>query len=244
VRKRYHSLPPDPAKLAEALRGVFGKLAGEVFGKLKDFAPTSNTLDYRAKSIIGADAWEGEMKQTLSPVVRMYLEEGYTALLSEIGFAPLLPVQRLDEAVNRAVLSLAKSTHDTTSLSVDEAIEATREAIRQGLNAGEAHDVLKDRLKDIFTDLSDNRAVLIANTESSRAKHQGELLAIDEAGLEARKVWLPDSMACELCKGFARMGGIPLDKDFGKIGSGPYSTIAHPPGHPQCRCSLQYDLSA
>jgi phage portal protein BeeE len=239
--KRYQSSVPDPRPLAEALKGVFGKLAASITGKLK--SPTATEV--RTKSFFPLETWTDELKQTLTPVLRTYFDEGMNAVLAEVGGSPEIgthAVQNLNQAVDRAVLHLAESTLSTTELSVEEAVAATREAIRNGLDHGEAHDALGDRIKGIFEDLTDRRCVLIAETESSRAKHNGELLAIESSGIEAKKVWLPDSMACDQCRKLAAKGAIPITKEFATIGSGPYSRIDHPPAHPACRCTMEYDL--
>jgi hypothetical protein len=69
------------------------------------------------------------------------------------------------------------------------------------------------------------------------------MMAMKAAGVEAKKRWLPDSMACDLCKELARKGAIPLDQPFAVKGTGPYSRITTPPAHPgPCRCSMEYIL--
>jgi hypothetical protein len=240
TRRRYQSTLPDPGALAEALRAVLGKLADSATATIKA-APQART-----KAFFPLEDWTADMKSTLTPVLRAYFDEGLNAVLAEVGGSPDIirhAVQHLDDAVNRAVLALAKSTLDTTEKSVEDAVAATRDAIREGLNHGEAHNQLAGRIKDVFEDLSTRRAVLIAETESSRAKHQGELIAIERAGVEARKVWLPDSMACPECRAMAKKGPIPLNEPFHTDNKGgPYSVVNSPPYHPQCRCTLQYDF--
>lgn len=237
--KLYQSTVPDPAPLVTALKAVFTKLADSIAGKLKNA-----TVKTKA-AFFPLEAWTDELKQVLTPVLRVYFDEGYGGVIAELGGSPGIPrhaVQNLSQAVDRAVLHLAESTLSTTELSVEDAVAATREAIRNGLDHGEAHDQLANRIKDVFTDLTTRRCVLIAETESSRAKHNGELLAIEDSGIEAKKAWLPDNMACPVCRDLAAKGAIGLDKAFSTNGSGPYAKIDHPPAHPACRCTLQYDL--
>jgi HK97 family phage portal protein len=239
--KSYRSTTPDPKPLAEALAGVFSKLGQAVLGKMSG----KQITEVRTKSFVPMADWTKEMGEALTPVLRAYFDEGMNAVLAEVGGGPDITrhvVHELEQAVSGAVLALAKSTLDTTNLSVEEAVAATREAVRQGLDAGEANRQLAGRLKDIFTDLSDRRVMLIAETESNRAKHAGELIAIEASGIEAKKRWLPDSMACDECRGLAAKGAIGLNTAFVVKGSGPYARVDHPPGHPGCRCSLQYDL--
>src|ERR1700722_5023827 len=186
--------------------------------------------------------WTEEFEK-LVPILRMYFEEGSSGIMAELGGQlGSHAVHKLDEAVNAAVLALAESTLSTTDKTVEDAVSATREAIRQGLSENEANDKLRDRIGEIFTELSDRRSMLIAETESTRCKMAGEILAIQDAGVECKKVWLPDSMACPLCRKLAAMGPIPLDKEYQVEGKGPYATTQHPPAHPSCRCTLQYEF--
>src|SRR4051812_22088934 len=128
-----------------------------------------------------------------------------------------LPVQVLDRAVNRASLLLADSTLATTDLQVAEAVQQLREAMRKGLYEGEANAQLSERVSAIFTDLEQRRAYLIAETESARAKHTGELMAIEDAGVEAKKVWLADNMACPKCSPLNGMAK-DLSEPFAVVG--------------------------
>jgi HK97 family phage portal protein len=240
--RRYRSTVPDPQPLASALGGVFARLGQAVL----DRAGAKNLAGVRGKSFVPLADWTKEMDAALTPVLRAYMDEGLNAVLAEIGGSPDIQrhaVQELDRAVGGAVLALAKSTLETTSQSVEDAVANTREAIRHGLDAGEANGQLADRLKEIFTDLTDRRVMLIAETESSRAKHGGELIAIQSAGMDARKVWLPDAMACDQCRRIAARGAVPLDKAFETNGTGPYARVDHPPAHPSCRCTLQYEFA-
>ncbi|WP_010035155.1 phage portal protein [Gemmata obscuriglobus] len=236
-RKGYKSTVPDATALVEVLKSLYARLGQDVISRLKH----ANAI--HTKSFFPVADWKDEIVRELVPVLRLYVEEGGSAVLGEIGGAlKVLPVNKLDDAVQRAALAFADSTLSTTTLSVEDAVKATREAIQSGLGQGEANAELSKRVGAIFEDLTETRAMLIAETESSRAKHAGELLAIDESGVTAMKKWLPDNMACDLCRELARKGGVPLDQPFATKGIGPYARIDHPPGHPGCRCSLQYEF--
>ncbi|OWK46610.1 phage portal protein [Fimbriiglobus ruber] len=217
--------PPDPQPLAEALQGIFRQLRDAYLTGRKAVAPE----------------WADLMGDALSPILRAYYQEGSNEIRAELGVLPPLPVNSLNQAVNQAIFHLADSTLATTELEVEAAREATREAIRQGLNANEANIDLAARIQAIFTDLEERRCFLIADTEATRAKSAGELLTIQEAGVDCKKVWLPDALACDVCRG---LDGATreLSEPFAVIGSGPYSVIDHPPLHPNCRCSLQYQF--
>jgi hypothetical protein len=147
--RRYRSTTPDPAPLADALRGVFTKLAESITAKLGK----AQDIGVRTKSWFPMGDWTDAMKQALTPVVKAYMSSGMDAVFAELGGDPSVgrhAVQELDQAVDHAVLALANSTLSTTQLSVTDAVEATREAIRQGLDHGEADAQLATRIKDVF----------------------------------------------------------------------------------------------
>lgn len=238
--KAYRSTMPDPKPLAEVLSKFFGKLGADVSARVKSVP----VVDLVTKSFFPVPEWTAQMKKDVSPVLRTYYDQGADAILSQIGGDPatrLHAVQELDKAVDKASFHLADSTLATTTQTIEAAVQQLREAVRGGLAQGEANAQLAGRVKDIFHDLTDRHAFLIAETESSRAKHGGELVAMDAAGVEARKVWLADNMACDICRQFNGKA-VDMDKPFGVNGTGPYATIEHPPGHPGCRCTLQYEF--
>jgi hypothetical protein len=93
-----------------------------------------------------------------------------------------------------------------------------------------------------------NRAVMIARTETIRASNAGSQAVWDQAkkqgllGDETRKRWLVafDERTCEICKEIARLNkaGVPLNSSF-QSSMGP---IEAPPAHPNCRCSVGLDF--
>lgn len=229
---------PDPMPLAEVLREFFREHRDELFRGFK----SSGT--WTGKAFIPLDQWTRELAAVLEPVLRVYVEEGSGNVLAALGGDdPLrrLDVLNLDRIVNGLALALADSTLATTDQLIGEAIENTREAIRQGLAEGEANRQLTERIEAIYTNLSEYRAYLIAETESSRAKNAGEVAAIQDAGVNCRKVWLCDNMACDICRDFNGVAK-ELDEPFGVLNHGPYGVVDHPPAHPACRCTLQYEF--
>lgn len=233
-KKMSEDKPDDP--LGNALSKLFSK-----YGKL-----VLNSLPQVHKhKVTPIPDWTEEMRHELTPIIRVMFDNASEDFRMSFGGdteLPLLPIPKLKAATDKLVLDLADSTLATTSQQVEEALENTRQAIHDGLDQGEANNQLTARVKDIFEELSTQRAYLIAETESSRVKHASELATAQESGLDMLKEWLPDSMACPICLGFAQRGAIPLDEPFGKIGEGSYSVIMHCPGHVSCRCSLTYKI--
>lgn len=228
-KKKSVSEAPQQEELADILRRFYERIRDRVGTSEKAFFPVQD--------------WADELAADLVPVLRLALEEGGTSILGQIGGeVAVLPVLELERAAQQAAKRLAASTLETTNLDIEAAHEAVREAVRQGLEEGEANKLLTERLQSIFTNLTEHRCYLIAETESSNAKHAGELIAIQESGVEARKVWLADSMCCEKCRQLDGMA-VDIDKPFYvDPQGGPYSVVMHPPFHPACRCTTTYEF--
>ena len=217
------------------MRAFFARLSEHVLSQTKEAAP-------EVKAFFPVDDWSSELAKELTPVIRAALTEGGTGILSQIGGidVPTLPVLQLEAAAKLAAKKLAESTLETTNLALEAAHQAVRDAVAAGLAAGEANAQLTDRIQAVFTSLTEEHCVLIAETESAAAKHQGELIAIRESGVECRKKWLADALCCDKC---AALNGkeVELDEPFHDDGKGgPYSVTDHPPKHPRCRCTLLY----
>lgn len=122
--------------------------------------------------------------------------------------------------------------------------DTTRDMLRDTIADG-----LEDKLSldDIAADIEDNfafseeRAMMIARTETTRANNQSSLIsatkARDELGIKLTKNWLStddEDVDEEICLANEDDGPIELDQDFS-------SGDDAPPGHPNCRCTLVYD---
>ena len=215
----------------EVLQTFFSKLKIHVINQQKTF--------------FNLDDWTEDLAKELEPVLRIYYTQGTDDVIAALGGddAFNLSVNELDKAIKNAAWVLAESTLDTTKLAFDTAIEQTRNAVTEGLDAHESSAILTDRIQEIFTDLSENRAYMIANTESTRCKANGELIAIQDSGVDCKKKWLPDGNACLRCLAMAARGAIPLDEPFGVFpDEGAYSEKQHPPRHTNCRCALVYEF--
>jgi hypothetical protein len=100
---------------------------------------------------------------------------------------------------------------------------------------------LTDRVKTVFDQASDNRAETIARTEATRARHTAEQVTVKDSGVVKKKHWLRSEDACPICDAIAEQypDGVAVDANFGATDYGP---IDGPPAHPNCTCSLTYEL--
>lgn len=117
---------------------------------------------------------------------------------------------------------LLKGVSDTTR-------DFVNRAVARGIDEGFSVSEIADTLKGGYA-FSEDRAYVIANTETARADVEGNLEAYREAKVEMKR-WLLGAGACELCQTNAAQGAIPMDEAFS-------SGDMAPPAHPNCRCDI------
>lgn len=111
--------------------------------------------------------------------------------------------------------------------------DATREGIRADVEAAIETGASNDRLAATLSDnyaFSDDRAEMIARTETAFADVQGNLDAYKQAGIEAKE-WKASQDACDECENLEGVI-VPIDEDFPDDGGD------GPPLHPNCRCDV------
>ena len=121
-------------------------------------------------------------------------------------------------------IAITHSTRDMLRTTV-------RDAIEQGLTATEIQTAIIDNYA-----FSPARALCIARTETAFARNRGQLAAAKSSGVVTGKRWELGEEACEECQAIAALGVVPITQDF------PGGVIA-PPLHPNCRCSLGYEVA-
>lgn len=209
--------------LVKQLRDSTTKLAKSTADDLRDLLAT-----------LEANPWDDDAREQLRQLLATIAAERSTAALDHVGdhmdvtdddYAQLLD-QANQEAVAWAqdrVGNLITEVSDTTRDAVNELVAS---AIDQGLT----NDELAEQLSDAFG-FSDDRALMIARTETANADVAGTLIGFRQSGVVAQKEWDPDAAACEICLENADAGPIDLDDDFPSGDDGP-------PAHPNCECAL------
>jgi hypothetical protein len=235
---------PSDEPLVNALKAIFEEQRRAVLRKIG--GKTATGMETKAlPALPNLDDWDSEMTARLVPIMRIYWDEAAVALIHQLGLTPdvftvVQPLLR--ESLAKATLAFCAATNATTSLDLQTALDLTRQELEQGMSVGESYNQLSQRVNAIFDTASMSRSYRIAETESTRAVFTSETTVAKESGLPVKKKWLPDSMACPICLGFAAKGALPLDQPFGVAGEGPYAITDHPPGHPSCRCALTYEV--
>lgn len=115
-----------------------------------------------------------------------------------------------------------------------------RQELERGIMNNEGVNQLKKRVTQV-TDKGKNRAETIARTEYIRASNMGEIQSIKDTGAKANKIWNAtiDKRTCNICR---RLNGkkVELNQLFEDNPSG--TRVQSPVAHPNCRCSLDYEM--
>lgn len=101
--------------------------------------------------------------------------------------------------------------------------------IGNGIAEGLSNSSIANDLQSAYT-FSDERAEVIARTETAYADVAGNVASYAEAGVEMKR-WVLGSDSCELCQENEAVGPIPFDAAF------PDGSFA-PPAHPNCTCDI------
>ena len=146
------------------------------------------------------------------------------------------------KAVSQAAFDFCDSTNDSTSLSLDKALNKLREEIAVGIvDEGEAPPALTKRVNQIFDKAEKRKAREIAQTETSRAVHAAQEASAIASGVVTGWKWLASPDACEeICLAIAaRCPTVRIGQAFAIIGHNPaYREVKFPPGHPHCGCTV------
>jgi hypothetical protein len=157
--------------------------------------------------------------------------------LVDFGQANPLAVQAASRSADRMAQVVSQHLAERVAGAVATGVE-------QGLSIPQIADAIAEQ------GFSDDRATMIARTESAYAYSEGRIEAWKETGVVQGKQWLLSPDACEFCEAAAAQfseNAIGLDDDFyaqGTVLTGTdggrmtlsYRSVNAPPLHPNCRC--------
>ncbi len=89
----------------------------------------------------------------------------------------------VDEYLLKNALDHAKGINDTTKGQL-------KDALREGIGQGEGIPELRNRVRDVFSEASTNRANTIARTETAQAFEAANQQAMKESGVVSSQSWL------------------------------------------------------
>jgi SPP1 gp7 family putative phage head morphogenesis protein len=185
----------------------------------------------------------GDMTDLLDTVTR----DGGAVALAQIGMANdeaivnLVNEKAVEWSQDRAAELVGMKWVDgelVENPNADYAIsESTRDLLRADITAaiedGLSNDDLAAQLADAYA-FSDERAEVIARTETAFADVAGNMIAYRESGVVEEKQWITGDGCCVDCKELDEET-VPLDQDF-EAPDG--DTVDAPPLHPNCRCDV------
>ncbi len=141
---------------------------------------------------------------------------------------------------NEAVEFIQDYTFNNIKGMTEDVADDLRQELERGIMEGDSISGLKERVTKVF-DVGENRAEMIARTESNRAENQGKLQAFKSSGEKYKKQWLSakDDRTSRICN---HLDGeiIGLDENFKDSVSG--WSGPSPPSHVSCRSTLLYIL--
>lgn len=231
---------PEGERIAKELRKWFRRQRRAVLEAIPKTWPLPMHLP-----LLGRREWVDPMVAAMVPLLAPYWQDTYDeskARLSRTRALDDLVVNpHLRTAIESQSFNFCRSTNESTSRKLEEALDELKHAFIQGLvDEGDAVAQLTDRVKEIFEGLTERQAATIAATEASRALHAAQEKAALESGVVAGKELLISADACDLCRMVAtEVKQVRLGQAFAVVGNHPeYSTVMHPPLHPNCRCTM------
>lgn len=179
----------------------------------------------KALDLSGLDAMSPDVQAALEQVLK---DAGYLGL-KQVGIDQ---ADALDLVNEKAVEWAAERSAEL----VTQVSEATRDMLRSDVEDAMSEGWSNDRLAGVLAEnyaFSDERALLIARTETAAADVQGNLMAYAASGVVTHKQWITGEGCCEKCD---ELDGtvVALDEQFEADGE----LIDGPPFHPRCRCDL------
>jgi HK97 family phage portal protein len=223
------------------------KVAKAFFEKYRKSALAQITKDASASVVRKAfkplDSARDELASESRPFIEIVLDRAAKQLLQRVGtdedvFSVTNP--ETAKAIDQAAFDFADSTNESTTLALNDALAKLRETMSDSLSAGDRLHEITKRVNEIFDGLSQHRAKLIAQTESSRAHHLGQVEAAKASGVVTGFEWLLSPDACPICQGL-KGKTVAIGENFttqGDDAPAAYRNVQFPPAHPGCRCAL------
>ena len=197
-------------------------------------------LDFAGWSVLA-----GDIEDTLAEIVK---DQGIAALDSvgidvtaNTDVLNVVSQDALDYGKERSAEMVGMRVNDAGELVQNpnaewQITEGTREGIRatveDAMRTGATNDEIAATLQDAYA-FSDERAMMIARTETQMAANAGALAGYKASGVVQGKLWstAEDDLVSEDCQENADAGELALEAEF------PSGDDA-PPAHPNCRCSI------
>lgn len=228
--------PPYSPELEKVLAKFFAKYRASALQQAKK----DLSANLVRKKFVPLDQARDELVKDARPIIEIFLTNGGKELMQRVGLDPdvwAVTNPKVRRAVEKAAFAFADSTNQSTTMKLNDALEALRSELGEGLSSGERLHKITAKVNDIFDGLEKSHAKLIAQTEASRAHHEGLREAAKESGVVKGFELLLSPDACPQCQRvFDSNKRIGLDGHFVE-GEGTYGNRLVPI-HPGCRCAM------
>ena len=187
-----------------------------------------NEIIDKIKAFLGV----GALKQVSDAIIRNNYMKGWDEAEKDLNMN-MVPDQN-------AIDYIQKYTYENIKGMNEDIAGKLRQVMQRGFMDGSTVDEMKAEIKNVF-DVGDNRAEMIARTETNRAANVGRLQGYQKSGVKGNKVYSAhmDNRTSALCK---RLNGQeqPLDDQFDDP-KGEWKGMV-PPAHVNCRSSWTFKL--
>lgn len=246
------ALPPVPAnhRLDRRTQGNVRRVVAQAFAKQRHAVvaavralpvakadASSADVDAILDAIFASlpsDAWDAAVR-ALIPYLEGYARERAKAAIDQLNAAGAVSDDDVEAMFSQANQdAIAWSVEHAADL-VTEVSDRTKAGIRaevtSAIEDGLSNDELADQLAAAFS-FSDDRAMLIARTETSFAENRGTIAGFGASGVVSEVEWsISQSEVCDICE--------PLDGVRVALGDTfPGVDVEAPPAHPRCRCTV------
>ncbi len=223
-------MSPSEKKLKKKITDLLKSNKEKVFELLEDQSKPDNLLQIKSIDdlpVIIKKIFEiFTFKKVVDEVISFKFQFGWDK--SEKQINKNIPMN------NKAVDFLQDYTFNNIKDMTEEIANDLKQELSRGIINGEGITKLKARVTKVFN-VGNNRAEMIARTESNRAENNGKLLAMKGSGMNMKKKWLSahDERTSDLCK---HLDGqtVGLDDNFHY---GEWDGQS-PPAHVSCRSTL------
>lgn len=191
--------------------------------KLKEI----KSVDDLAKSIKNIVTFEG-LRMISDAVIKSTFVDGWESSEKQVNKNLMM---------NKDVLSyIQEYTFNNIKGMTEEIVNDLRAELERGIMNGEGIAKIKERVKSVF-DVGENRAEMIARTETTRAENQGKLQAMKSSGGKYKKRWIStmDERTSEICQ---RLNNkvVGMNENFKDNKSGFEGPCS--PAHVNCRSTI------
>jgi len=245
--KGHSKVLPDGKALEKCLKNFFAKQCQRVIKSCRRGGGKADGDSDLLSRFLHLSQWDTELYVDSQPLVELCYKNAYkdsgAEVVARAGISPDVfdvTSPHLSEKVKDLCLKFCRETNETTTTELNKALSDLRDEVEDGLVEGDRMGDLVDRVQGVFTRADNERAGLIAQTESSRAHHEACIQSYKDSGVVKAMKLLPSSNACPLCESLADEE-YPLDEPIYSDEDAPeeYQDRNGPPIHPGCECTLE-----